>query len=470
MKVAFTQRIYEELNGPLILAELLERQGHEVKFFLVERGWFEKLRAFAPQILALSVCTGDHHFMQDMALRAKAVLDPAPLVIMGGPHPTFFPEAIEHPAIDAICRGEGEIAFPQLLAKSDGKTLPVDVDNFWVKQNNSIYKNEIGPLVADLDTIPIPGRKILYDDYPFLKSFPFRKTIVSRGCPFDCSYCFNHAYKNMVKGKGPYLRRRSVSHVVEEVSYVQREFGCDYIDFNDDMFIMDKNWILEFAEEYKARLKIPFGCNIHVENLDEEIARALKNAGCRIAKFGLEIADEDFRRDVLNKTTKNKDIIRCARILRDHNILLETYNMLGLPNETLSMAIDTILLNQKIKPFFAYCSLAQPLPGTRMASMCAQKQGKSQNTQMDEFPVSWFDTSIVCAKNEGAKFANLQKFFALTVRFPWLEPFVKLLIRLPENVGFKVLYQAFYGWHMRAIIKTSWWRALRMYLKLRRQY
>ena len=89
MKTAFVQNFYEELNGPLILAELLERQGHEVRFFLRSKGWFDRLKEFSPHVLALSVCSGDHHFMLEAASMAKAHIDPAPLVIMGGPHPTF---------------------------------------------------------------------------------------------------------------------------------------------------------------------------------------------------------------------------------------------------------------------------------------------------------------------------------------------------------------------------------------------
>ena len=376
---------------------------------------------------------------------------------------------IEHPAIDGVCRGEAETAFPRLLEKCDGKSLPIDVENFWVKQNGDIFKNEIGPLVKNLDDIPIPGRKSLYDDYPFLRDFPFRKTIASRGCPFNCNYCFNHVYRGLVKGKGPYLRRRSPAHVVEEAAYLKKTFGCEYIDFNDDMFILDKKWMMEFADLYGSRLKIPYGCNIHVQNLDEDIAEALARSGCRIVKFGLESADESFRRDVLNKNTSNRDIIACADMLRKHKVMFQTYNMVGLPGETVSMALETIRLNQKIKPYYAWCSLAQPLPGTRLAQICAKKQGETEDEQMEEFPVSWFDTSIIIGRDK-ARFVNLQKFFALLVKFPWLEPVVKRLINLPENAAFRIVYQGVYGWHMRALIKTSWVKALKMYLKLRKQY
>ncbi|WP_028315633.1 B12-binding domain-containing radical SAM protein [Desulfatibacillum aliphaticivorans] len=468
MRVAFIQNFFEELTGPLILCELLERQGHRVKFFLPERAWTRKLKAFSPEMVAMSVCTGEHPGMLETASWVKKFLDPAPLVVMGGPHPTFFPEVIEHPCVDAICRGEGENAFPAFAASINGKGPAVDVDGFWIKREGRVYKNPPAHLVEDLDQIPIPSRKNLFTDYPFIQKLPFRKMITGRGCPYNCSYCYNRALKDILKGKGRYLRRRSVTHVVDEAAYLKRTFGTKFIDFNDDIFTVDPDWILEFSDQYASRVKVPFCCNVRVDRLDEQGAKALARAGCRVVKFGLESGDEYFRRTVLNKSTTDDDIRRCAEILHAAGMKIQTYNMLGLPGETLQQAMKTVRLNQEIKPYYAWCSLAQPYPGTAMAEQFAQAPEQVKD-QVEHCPASWFDTSIAPLEDR-ERLINLHKFFALLVRFPKLEPLVMKLVELPENGLFRAVYQAVYGLHMKAMVKASWPRVLSMYLKLRKQY
>ncbi len=468
MRVAFIQNFFEELTGPLILCELLEREGHTVKFFLLERGWEKKLRAYSPEVVALSVCTGEHPRMLQVAALAKAVVNPTPLVIMGGPHSTFFPEVINHPALDAICRGAAENTFPQLLSRANGQGLPVDVDGFWVKRDNEIFENPPAPLLEDLDQLPIPSRKSLYQDYPFIRKMPFRKMITGRGCPHNCNYCYNHTLRKILKGKGKYLRRRSVSHVVDEVVYLKNTFGCEFIDFNDDLFTISSDWVMEFSQEYARRANIPFCCNVRVDRINDQLAKALASGGCRVVKFGLESGDEQLRHTVLNKSTTDEQIRECAHILRDNGIKFQTYNMLGLPGEDLDMAMKTVRINQEIKPFYAWCSLAQPFPGTRLAELCASSPEEARK-QSEQIPTSWFDTSIITQENR-RQFVNLHKFFALLVRYPWLEPVVKRLIKMPENAIYRTLYQGVYGIHMKAMIRASWWRVIQMYLKLRKQY
>jgi radical SAM superfamily enzyme YgiQ (UPF0313 family) len=469
MRVVFFQNIHEELTGPLLLADLLQQRGHEVRFVLRQRGWLRRLRRLAPKLVAASVCSGDHHRLLQMADRIKASLRPAPWVVLGGPHPTHFPEIIEHPAVDAICRGEGDLAFPDFVDRCAAGALPGDVPGLWVKAAGRIHKNEPGPLVADLDAQPFPSRRQLYDDYPHLRRFPYRKTITARGCQFDCSYCSNHALRALARGKGRYLRRRGVRHVVDELKYLRDTFGCSYVDFNDDIFNRDRRWVLRFCQIYGRELGIPFGCNIHVRFLDLEQARALKEAGCNIAKFGLESGDQDLRRMVLNKTVTDEQILRAGEILHRAGLPFQTYNMIGLPGETIDQAFETVRLNQRIRPSYAWCALAQPLPGTRLARLFAERGQQPLSGLMDQFPVSWFHRSLLPPGQRGAM-ENLQKLFALVVRYPGLEPLARRAIRLPPNPAFRALSQAFFGLTKRELVDIGWWQVLGMYLRLRAQY
>ncbi|MEW5733257.1 MAG: radical SAM protein [Thermodesulfobacteriota bacterium] len=469
MRVAFAQNLWEGQNGPLLLAQVLESQGHEVRFFLPERGWFEAMARFRPRVLAVSLCTNQHAWALDVAARAKKALSEPPLVVFGGPHPTFFPEIISHAAVDAVCLGEGESSFPRLLAAVNGSFTRTDVENFWIKKDGHIFKNPLGPLIEDLDSLPIPSRKPLYDHYPFIRSSPFKKTVAGRGCPFNCNYCFNRKYRQMVKGKGPYVRLRSPEHLIEEIRYLKREFGLRFIDINDDIFTLDKDWLARFADLYPREAGVPFGCNVHVRYMDADVAEMLKQAGCSLVKFGLETANEKVRKDILNKHISNEDIRRCAAALRSRGIPFQTYNMLGIPWESMTDARETLHLNQEIAPAYAWSSLAQPYPGTRLAEMClAQGMAGPENGYTAVSP-SWFASSVLDFPHR-RRMVNFQKFFAFLVRFPRLQPLAELLSRLPPNVFFRLFSQFIYGTSMRRVARTGRFRALRLFLKNRKHY
>lgn len=470
MRVAFIQNLWEELQGPLVLSEVLEREGHEVRFVLAERRWLRVLEQFSPQVVAMSVATGNHRWMLEAAGKIKHQLRPAPLVIMGGPHPTYFPEIIEEENVDAICRGEGDLALPALLAGVDRGELPREVPNFWIKRGGEISRNDLGPLVEDLDQIPFPSRRPLYDHYPFLKSSPYKRVVSSRGCPYKCTYCFNHKYRQMVKGKGRFIRRRSVGHVLEEIAYLSETFGFRHLDFYDDLFILDKMWVLEFAERFRDTIGKPWACSVHAKRLDEEIADALAASGCAFVAFGVESGSRRIRDEVMNKAIDEEDIRRCAGLLHERGIPFQTFNMVGLPGETLDEAFQTVRLNQEIRPFFAWCSVAIPLPGTRFSEICEEMGALPSGLSMDELVEhSWFDRSTIELEQK-REITNLQKFFSVLVKYPRLEPAIRPLLSLPQNVLFRLISQFFYGYHMKIRSNMSWWRALYLYLRVARLY
>lgn len=469
MRVAFVQNFWEELSGPLLLAEILSLEGHEVRFFIEEDGFEKKIGEFAPDVLALSVCTGQHHWYLDLAERAKAGLPKKPLVVMGGPHPTHFPDIVNHPAVDAICRGDGEIALPKLLAGVKNGVPPADVENFYVKIGDRVYENPIGRVVKNLDSLPIPRRTQLYDHYPFLRTSPHKKVMASRGCPFECYYCSNHALRALTKGKGPYLRWRSPGHVVSEISMVKERFGFKFMDISDDLFTLNRKWALDFCRLYEKEVGLPYGVNIHARFIDDELAAALKSSGCNSVAFGVECGNDAIRRELLGKDVTNAEIRRCVEILKRHKIWFRTYNIIGLPGEPFETALETLRLNQQIKPDYAWCTLPLPLPGTRFARICEEKTGMTPDEAMQKLNKSWFEESVVKGP-DWEKIANLQKFFGLLVRRPGMWPLAGPLLRLPPNRIFRMISQGYYGLQMKRRTHMDWVRLFQIYFKVRKQY
>ena len=160
----------------------------------------ERIKEYKPDVLAYSVMTGEHIYHIELNQMVKSHYNNA-FSVFGGPHPTYCPEMIEKDGIDAICRGEGEIYFPELVEKLEKGQDFYDIKNFWFKKKDgSIVKNKMGKLVPELDANPEPDRKLMYDADKALRVRGTKLFMATRGCPYQCKYCFNNAYNALTKG------------------------------------------------------------------------------------------------------------------------------------------------------------------------------------------------------------------------------------------------------------------------------
>ena len=118
MRVVFVSLAAREAlaYGIISLAGALRRHGHQVA--LVQgpdpAALARDPRVQGADVLGLSSTTGLHRVYVPWAAELKRLF-PGKAVVMGGPHPTFFPEVIEQAPLDGVCIGEGEESFPELL-------------------------------------------------------------------------------------------------------------------------------------------------------------------------------------------------------------------------------------------------------------------------------------------------------------------------------------------------------------------
>jgi radical SAM superfamily enzyme YgiQ (UPF0313 family) len=157
--------------------------------------------------------------------------------------------------------------------------------------------------------------------------------------------------------------------------------------FDDDIFTFDKTWLKEFTEKYRQVTNIGFVCNAHARIFDEETAQYLKNAGCRIVKFGLESGSDRVRRNVLHRFMSNRHIEEAFDIAHRFGFHTSAFVMMGLPHETIADVKETIELLARIKPGRFRWSLFFPFVGTK-AYEIAVKSGQinlEKMKQLDNF-------------------------------------------------------------------------------------
>jgi radical SAM superfamily enzyme YgiQ (UPF0313 family) len=446
---------------------VLKNGGHECEVLIasLEKNLLKEIKVRKPDVLAFSVITGTQKWCLDIAKKAKRSTNCK--VIFGGPHPTFFTNVINYPQVDYICVGEGEYPMLDLANRLQNGERTDNIPNLWCKKGKKVIRNPVRFLIQNLDELPFPDRDI-YKRYALMENYNSQVFITTRGCPYMCSFCFNHALKKIYEGKGRYVRRRSVGNVIAELKLVKEKQGLKNVYFQDDTFVLDRNWLLDFLKEYKREISVPFMCLARANLLDEKIVRALKASKCRMVAFGIETGNEELRNNLLKKSLSNKDIIRCAKLLKKYKIGFRTYNMLGLPNETIENAFETLQLNALIKTDYPWCSIFQPYAGTELGEYAMKRGYLSADFNPDDIP-AYYTRSVMQNKEDINQIINLQRFFIVGVKFPFLIPLIKRLIKLPPNKLYEMIFVVSYGYTTirceKVSFKDFFWEGLKIVRK-----
>lgn len=430
--------------GILYLSSALKRAGHEVH--LVDCGrskdFFTRVEELEPDALLYSVRTGYHKTYIQLNKSLKERL-PGVLSVFGGNHPTFYPQMIvPEPTIDAVCVGEAETAICDLVNRWEDGTDWEKTPNFWVRRDGEIHKNDPRRLIEPLEAVEFPDRDLL-DPYPTVRAFPVRNFITTRGCPYNCTYCFNFAYfNNIYKDMGKRLRRRSVENVVAEIEEEEAKHPFQCTQFEDDIFVYDTGWIGEFAEAYSSRVGKPFTCNVRAEIIDDERARLLKAAGCFSVWMGVEAGDEEVRSEILGRNNTDEVTVEAVQTLQRHGIHVATENILGVPETGFNQDLMTLDFNLKLRPSFANPSVFQPYPQTPLGDR-ARAAGVFSG-DFDDIP-DFYEGSCL-AINHLREVVNLEYLFSLTVEAPWIRPLMPTLVKLPLGAVYKRLMLLYKGW------------------------
>lgn len=465
MKVCIIQD--NGLNESLALVEAvayLRQRGHQFALFLEseERGGLEgRIREFAPDALLVPSDVGAHHWFHRMTAWLKQRF-PLPL-ISGGIYPTFFTEeAFADPHVDYLVIGEAELPLADLLA---GLEAGADVSRqaaVWGRAGGREFRNSTIRPIRDLDELPLPDRA-LYFHYPFIRDFSVKRFNTGRGCTNQCTYCFNPRYKTMFAAGMPYVRRKSVGKVIEEILDLQRLAPMRSIHFSDDIFITSKAWIEEFAEQYPRRVGIPFSCNCMVDHLSEPIIDCLARAGCRAIALGIESGDETIRREILRKYFTNADAIAAARRLREKGVLPFSFNMFALPGETPDDALKTVDLNLAMGTYHGRSNMTLVLPKTELARL-ARERGllRDEEAEYVRTMPDFRDSREFTAVAPEMDFRNILNLFPLVLALPRQAPRIKKWMRGKYRRIYKLfLWLALF--RERKFFAPEWISAFRYY-------
>ena len=297
-------------------------------------------------------------------------------VIAGGVFSTFAPEiCIKEELVDLVCVGEGENSLIDLCKKIENNEDYSDITNLWVKKNGKVIKKNSISKPVNINDNPIIDISLFEEDRLYRpmagKIYKMMPIETIRGCPFTCRFCNSPDQMQLYKGLGSnFYRKKQMDLVYKELKYFKDVHKVEYNYFWADTFLgMSNKEFDEFIEMYQD-IKLPFWIQTRPETITDYNMKKLKSVGLHRISFGVEHGNEEFRKKILDRRWKNKDILEKLRIPKKFDIQFSVNNITGFPTETKKLAFDTIELNRKIDATNANIYTFIPFHGTPLRKMC----------------------------------------------------------------------------------------------------
>jgi len=369
------------------LSAVLKQAGHEVALWQLcediaplpaEDEFIDRLQQEAADIIGFSVVTNQWPYTAKLAAWARKAIR-APLVCGGIHTMAAGEEVLQSGLFDYIMRGEAEEALAEFVNKFQRAEDLTQVRNLGFMQAGKVRLNPLRPL-PDLQNLPFKDYEIFnFQDIIDAKN-GWVGLMASRGCPFSCTYCFNHQLVSQYREdlncsfKGlNYIRHFAVDQLMAEIEYLQNKYqNISMFILDDDLFTFYRPYVEQFCEAYPKISSLPFVVNAHVGFFDEHRARCLAQAGCKIVKFGVESGSQRIRSQILQRRMKNEKIIRAIDTAHRYGLHTSVFLMIGLPDETHDDVMATIRLMADAKPGRYRWSFFFPFPGTKAYELSRQ--------------------------------------------------------------------------------------------------
>lgn len=312
--------------------------------------FIKKVDEFKPDLLAFSVVENTW-FIADRMLNSLKTNVP---VVVGGPFATYAPDiVIGHPKVSYVCRGDGELPLRTLCENMAAGRDTTKIANLWAKIEGTLHRNQVG-IGIPMDDLPFPDWSIFEEQSLFRpmqgKIYKTMGVETQRGCPYTCTYCNSPSNTMLYKaeGAGNFHRKKSVKRVAEELEFMQKNYGPEFIYFVVDTFLaMGDRELEEFAEMYQS-FKIPFWMNTRAETVNEHRADLLEKMNCLRMNIGIEHGNEEFRRKVLKRNISNEKMLTSFKACAGRSFTTVANSIIGLPEETRELAFDTIEFNRQL--------------------------------------------------------------------------------------------------------------------------
>jgi len=318
-----------------------------------------------PDVVGISSATPNFQNAIELSRLAKSICKCT--VVYGGVHASAVPEFIAekyNAYFDYIVVGEGEHTMAGLMDCLKNKRLPHDVPGLCFFRDKHVIRTENRPPIEDLDLLPYPARDLIPQDlfWPNMHNIRYKKCftiLTSRGCPYNCSFCASH----LTMGKK--YRMHSAEYVLEEMSFLKKEYGAEQLLITDDTFTLNRQRLVDICSGMiKKKLGLKWFCFSQATAVDKDVLRLMKEAGCYNIGLGVESASPK----VLKSIGKGVHLNKCREVVTFANeleIKTQAFFVFGNHEETVQDIENTMKYAVELNPTLAFFNMLVPYPGTR---------------------------------------------------------------------------------------------------------
>lgn len=325
--------------GLAIVGDLIRKQGSNVNYFdgnfaLVE-DYKKVLKEGDYDLVGISGLITTYPYQRDIARITKKV-SPKSIVALGGGLAGAVQEDLLKliPEVDMVFVGEGETSVPQFINVLMSNLSYSKVLGIIYREGDNVVNNGASPLAENLDLVPtLEDMEI--EKYFESGSFPLSPNVqsaqrrgnvlTSRGCPFNCDFCFNLLGRKKV-------RYRSKESVMEEIDYLSEKYNIDFISFMDESFLTNKNRARKIAEKM-AKGGLRWGIAARSTSVNKDILRDIKEAGCDYIYYGFDSGSPETLLQMRKRMTTD-DNFEAFRLSVEAGIYPVPNIIIGYDNET----------------------------------------------------------------------------------------------------------------------------------------
>jgi len=389
--------------GLLSIASYIRLKGYEVEILDtgidgMNEGDLEKLlKEKKYDVVGIPCFTNTANYTFKTAHLVRKAL-PDTLIVLGGVHATVLPEEtlVECPDADIAVIAEGEITFLELLDWKSGKNGYLrlqDIKGIAFRDGAALKRSALRPPIRDLDSLPMPAYDLLKmkryvphpTQYKRLPSFPI---LTTRGCPFLCTFC------SASKVHGNKLRVRGLDRVFEEIDVLIDRYGARGLYIQDSSFTHLRRYAANFCNRLlKEKYNLSWMCNARVDQIDGELVRLMKKAGCWQITIGIESANEPSLKLIKKHQTKEQ-MVKAVSIVKKAGIQVMACYILALPKETPEDVENTINFARSLATHTALFFLPVPYPGTELLEQCRRYGGLRKDVRWADYNSTDFSNPI----------------------------------------------------------------------------
>ena len=337
------------------------------------------IKDFNPDMIAIAAMyySGIHAFHL-LADKIKKI-NPKVIVTFGGHYPHHLTaNCLADNNVDYAILSEGELGLSDLIDSLNGKNQLESVEGIAFRKNKEIVKNprrKFWKGFSEVSRLPWEdthfqyyfkeGRNLLYRMKP-KEDFKIAAITASRGCTNQCTFCTSPSFWNS------HWRKRKVAHIIDEISYLKKNYSVNTIVFNDENIAANAKWFVELLDELK-KMKIKWissgGFCVRKIN-DEDVIKKMYESGLIFFNLGVESGTDETLKQIKKPLTVNEseNVIRLIREYGD--AFINAFIVIGFPFEDLDSVKRTLKFSDSLDTDWQTYHCFRPLPGAELFDYC----------------------------------------------------------------------------------------------------